>query len=368
MQVGTAHGQTLDASQWFARIGFTPAYVLPTNPFSFTEHPGDDPISWTPSMTIEVGRQTDGSQEWHHLYGLPSYGFGFSMASFGSGSARGRPLEAYTFFSWPFAQLNEQVQVATDFGMGVSWNWKQFNPRTETSDHVLGSNLNARINWGFYLRYLATPRTSLYAGVDFTHRSNGGTRQPDLGINVIGPSVALRYDLAPAQRAPRMRREHPAFQPAWELVVGAAAGPKTLMGGDPEFQHTFGAFDATAAVQRHFYRYGRVAVGTDVTYDGATGAVIDGPKMTWRPGVGQRLSLGFYGGYEHIVGRFGALVQVGRDVVRGFDDPNDSRWYQRYGWRYQVNDRVFGIFSIRATRGRKADFLEIGLGYKTPWP
>ena len=62
---------------------------------------------------------------------------------------------------------------------------------------VLGSNMNARIDWGFYVRYILTPQTSLYAGLDYTHRSNGGMRQPDFGINVLGPNVALRYNLAP---------------------------------------------------------------------------------------------------------------------------------------------------------------------------
>ena len=55
-----------------------------------------NPISWGPNLTVEVGRQTDGSQEWHHLYGIPSWGLGFSLASFGNGAHHTRPIEAYT--------------------------------------------------------------------------------------------------------------------------------------------------------------------------------------------------------------------------------------------------------------------------------
>jgi hypothetical protein len=362
--------QALQSGDWFTRLGFTPAYVLPTNPFAAADRHADAHVQWTPSMTFEIGRQTDGSREWHHLYGLPSYGFGFSVASFGDSSGAGRPLDAYTFFSWPFARPSERVHVTTDFGMGVSWNWKEFDRDTASYSEVLGSNMNVRIDWGFYLRYLATPQTSLYAGVDFTHRSNGGTQQPDLGINVIGPSVSLRYSLGPERRPVRIRKTE-TFRPVWEFVIGAAGGPKRVMlSSDPALQHGFGALDATAAVQRHFYRYGKVAAGADLTYDGSTGAILDplqSDRLQWRPDFSRRLALGFYGGYEHIIGRFGAIVQFGYTVARGFDAVERPRAYQRYGWRYHINDRLFGTFSIRSIEGRKADFLEIGAGYRMLW-
>ncbi|MGH9255091.1 MAG: acyloxyacyl hydrolase [Vicinamibacterales bacterium] len=363
-------GQDMTSSQWFTRVGFTPAVVLGDNPFVSSETPADEYTHWTPSMTVEIGRQTDGSRDWHHVYGLPSYGFGFSVASFGDSVETGRPLDAYTFFSWPFARLSRRVHLTTDIGMGVSWNWKEFNPETNAYRTVLGSNMNAHIDWGFYLRHLTTPQMSLYAGIDFTHRSNGGMRQPNGGINMIGPSVALRYDFVP-ERTVQVRAAPP-FRPAWELVIGSAVGRKNVVEKtNPAIRRDHGAFEATAGLQRHFYRYGKVAAGTDLTYDGATGArvdVIDGDAVQWRPGRGQRLAIGLYGGYEHVIARFGALVQAGYNVARGFDDPSCARFYVRYGWRYYLNDRVWGLFAIRSIEGRRADFLEFGAGYRMRWP
>src|SRR5262245_19949685 len=185
-----------EPSPWFTRAGFAPAYVVANNPFASAGTATERDIGAVPSMTIEIGRQTDGSRDWHHAYGLPSYGFGISIVSPGGGGTS-RPVDAYTFFSWPFAQPSERVQITTDFGMGLSWNWKAFDPRTNSYTTVLGSNMNARVDWGFYVRYIMTPQTSVYAGIDYTHRSNGGMRQPDFGINVFGPNVALRHNFAP---------------------------------------------------------------------------------------------------------------------------------------------------------------------------
>ena len=358
-------GQDLKSGQWFTRVGFTPAFVLPKNPFETGETPADERTHWLSNITFEVGRQTDGSRDWHHLYGLPTYGFGFSMASFGDGVETGRPLDAYTFFSWPFARLSKRVQMTTDFGMGVSWNWKEFSEETKDYRTVLGSNVNARIDWGFYLRHLTTRKMSVYAGIDFTHRSNGGMRQPNSGINVIGPSVAFRYDFVP-ERAAQVKPVPP-FQPAWEFVMGGAIGGKNVIEHrNPIVRRDYGALEFTAGLQRHFYRYGKVAAGTDLTYDGAAGArvdIIEGNPVQWRPGAGQRLAIGLYGGYEHVIERFGALVQAGYSVARGFDDPS-PRFYMRYGWRYYVNDRFWGLFAIRSIKGRRADFLEFGAGFR----
>ena len=132
----------------------------------------------------------------------------------------------------------------------------------------------------------------------------------------------------------------------------------------PIVRANFGAVDVTAAVQRHFYQFGKIAGGTDVTYDGSAGASTDGAGREWRAGASRRWAAGVYGGYEHVIGRFSALTQVGDTVARGFANPNSSRLYTRYGWRYQVNDRVWSTLAIRAHGFRKADALEFGAGYR----
>ena len=310
--------QDVDNNLWFVRGGITPAFILPTNPFGTIANPASDPIGLAPNVTLEVGRRTDGTSVWHGLYGTPSYGFGFSFVPLPNSSENDTPLETYTFFSWPFARLNDRLQLTTDFGMGLSWRWKHMNEETDAYENVLGSNLNARVNWGFYLRYLSTPKIALYTGVEYTHRSNGGLVQPDLGINVIGPKVTVQYNLA--EEVPTCRDiDPPRFEPAWEFVIGGTGGVKNVIERrDPMVRANFGAFNATTAVERHFYRFGKVAGGTDVTYDGSAGARIDGADSKWRAGASQRWGVGVYGGYEHVIGRFSALMQVGDTVVRGF--------------------------------------------------
>lgn len=366
---GAALAQSTESSnEWFIRTGVTTARIFSDNPFNLNPEVSAHPIRWGPNLTVEVGRQTDGSQEWHHLYGIPSWGLGVSLASFSNGPHHSRPIEAYTFFSWPLVRLNGRMDLTTDFGMGVSWHWKEFGGETASESSVLGSDLNARIDWGFYLRYATTPRTRLYMGADFTHRSNGGMSQPDLGINTFGPRVSLQYNLAPGTPNRQLKAPHPPFTPSWEFVVGAAAGVKNVA-AIPTYPQDFGATVITSAAQRQFYRYGKFAFGTDATYDGSTGVRLDDADRRWRANPAQRWSLGTYGGYEHIIGRFGAIAQVGYYVARGFDNSTKPRLYERLGWRYRVTGRLWSTVAIRTTGGRRADALEFGAGYRMnlPW-
>ena len=104
-------------------------------------------------------------------------------------------------------------------------------------------------------------------------------------------------------------------------------------------------------------------------YDDATpgGVGLQPVRPDADPGASERLSLGVYGGYEHVINRFGAIVQGGYDIARGFDEPTRPRFYMRYGWRYYLGERFWGLFAIRSIQGRKADFLEFGAGYRMRW-
>lgn len=359
----TSRAQTEDANPWFIRTGVTPSFIISANPFGNPDHPGG-PVNWGQNLTFEIGRQTDGKEEWHQLYGVPSYGFGFSLSSFQNDVEHTRPMEAYTFFSWPFASLTDRLDLTTEFGMGVSWHWKEVTNSAQSYESSLGSDLNARIDWGFYLRYVTSPQITLLTGIDYTHRSNGGMVQPDIGINVIGPKISVQYSLAPSPIRRRSVKPGP-FSPSWEFLAGVIGGNKNVIESkDPLMRGDYWSLDGTAALQRHFYRFGKISLGTDLTYDGATGVRIDDTNSKWRANALGRVALGFYGGYEHVIGRFGAIVEVGDNVVRGFDAASVPRLYERFGWRYHVNDRYWASFSVRAVDGRRADALQFGLGYR----
>lgn len=354
---------------WFVRVGYSPAHLLAESPLLSRERAAR-------ALTFEVGRQTDGSRDWHRVYNYPSYGVGFYLGRFDNEQELGHPFAAYGFFSWPFP-ISQRAHVTADFGWGVSWNWTEFDSTTNPANTTLGSDVAYHVDGGVYLRYIANTRANVYAGLDVTHWSNGATKQPNLGLAVVGPKVGVRYNLAPQVLRSRPRTEElPRFEPSWEFVVGAAGSGKNVTAATNaqiaavDRRRSFVAFNITSGIQRQFYRYGKVAGGTDVTYDGATGARVDlfnRRLVESRALTGQRYALGLYGGYEHVIARVSVLLQLGYAVWRGFEDEDVPRFYQRYGSRFHLTDRVWATFAVRSIRVRKANFMEFGLGYRLRW-
>src|SRR6267143_3854332 len=126
LATGPAYAQPPDesppANLWFLRAAYSPGVVLAASEFV-----SDD--NRARAMTIEVGRQTDGTRDWHRVYNYPSYGVGFYVGRFDHERELGRPLATYGFFSWPFP-VSRRAQVTADVGIGVSWNWTPFDAAT----------------------------------------------------------------------------------------------------------------------------------------------------------------------------------------------------------------------------------------------
>lgn len=357
------------ANQWFARIGYSPARVVATREFQSGENGAR-------AVTVEIGRQTDGTRDWHRVYNYPSYGVGFYAGRFDRERELGRPVGAYGFFSWPFP-VSERAQVTADLRLGLSWNWHPYDADSNPTNTALGSAAAYHADGGVSFRYLATNRASLYAGVDVAHWSNGAAKQPNLGLAIVGPQIGVRYNFAPQPAHARAPRENLApFVPAWEFIIGAAGSSKSAVaaaGASPEGidrRCDFGAANVTAALQRHFYRFGKIAAGADLTYDGATGAridTIDARQVESRAPVDRRFGFGVYGGYEHVIARLSVLAQFGYTAWRGVDDPEVPRFYQRFGARFHLSERLWGTFAVRSVKLRRANFMELGAGYRVRW-
>jgi lipid A 3-O-deacylase PagL len=357
-------------NSWFLRAGYSPAHVLAASPFGTGSNEAR-------TLTLELGRQTDGTRPWHRVYNYPSYGVGVYVGRFDHERELGRPIATYGFFSWPFP-VSRVVHVVADVGIGVSWNWTAFDPVTNSTNTALGSAVAYHIDSGVSLRFLVNQRASVYAGLNLTHWSNGATSQPNLGLAVVGPKLGVRYNFAPqVARSRAAAADLPRFDPVWEFVVGGAGSGKTAVAATNshldvvDLWRDFGAFNITTGMQRHFYRFGKVAGGADVTYDGATGARVDirdGRQVESRAPIDQRFALGLYGGYEHVIARFSVLVQLGYTVWPGIDDVEVPRFYQRYGSRFYFSERFWGTFAVRTIKIRKANFVEFGLGYRVRWP
>src|SRR5438477_11915372 len=86
-----AEAETASPNPWFLRVGYSPAHVLAASPFGTGRNEAR-------TLTVELGRQTDGTSAWHRVYNYPSYGVGVYVGRFDHERELGRPVATYGFF------------------------------------------------------------------------------------------------------------------------------------------------------------------------------------------------------------------------------------------------------------------------------
>lgn len=362
---------------WFLRFGYQPGWVHQGSGFVKGENAAGEPIDTLQSFKFEFGRQTDGSQDWHHAYRFPSYGMGIFGAGFGNDEELGSPLAVYGFLTLPLANLGERVDLSTDFGIGMAFGFVPFDPETNPFNRAIGSSATVYIDWGFYLRYLLSEKVDVAGGMSFTHFSNGRVREPNIGLNAFTPVSMVRYNFHEHRPVLVTRPPQQAFQPGWELDLVFGGGTKNISAStdnamllDTDRRNTFGVANVSTALLRHFHRYGKVGGGVDVAYDGSTDTRVDlagGAPIESRAPVAKRLNVGVFGGYQHLFGRFIILLDVGYYVWRGRTDGRVPEFYQRLGFKFDLTESLFAGVNVRFFDFGKSDYIEWHAGYRFWW-
>ncbi len=341
-------------SRLFLLLAYQPGWVAATSDFLAGHNEAGEPIERVQAFKVELGWQTDGTKDWEQRYRLPAFGIGVYKASFENGEELGAPVALYGWFTWPMFNVSRKLDVTTELSLGAAFNWNPFDPEVNPANDAVSTRVTFFAEWGLLARYALTPRLDLMAGGMFTHFSNGGTGFPNLGVNALTPVVRVGYHFQ-NDRPRFVRRELPPFEPFWEMTLAGGAGwKKVALEEGPE---DFGVFAATFELSRHVHSMGKLVGGADWTYDDSANAGLDHVSSS------DRMAVGLFGGYEHLIGRFSIPVSVGYYVARGREDDRLPALYQKIGLKYHVTDRLFVGLKTRFYNFTKADFVKWTLGY-----
>jgi hypothetical protein len=369
----TATGKThfLDASYQYGS-------VLQTNGFVKGENNQGEPIEKYQSLRLEFGWQTDGAWPWQQLYNYPAYGIGIMGADyFQFEDEIGNPTSLYGFFRWPVKRWHVNT-ITVDLALGLSDNWKPFDPVDNPNNVAIGAFRTIMIDVGATYNLGISRRFGLMAGIEGTHFSNGGTRKPNQGLNMLTGSVGLKYFLGSGRPELPAKRPLPAYVPSWEILATLAGGINNInFETDNEdvvekYKNVdYAVINLSGTVNRGLGRMSKVGAGLDFTYDNSIGAQIDaadGEVNDVATSFGDKLAVGVFGGYEQVIDRGSILLQLGYQVVRTDFEGSLPEFYQRLGVRYYVLKNTFLGLNVRFHDFGVADYLEFNLGQRWEIP
>jgi len=307
------------------------------------------------SYEMQLGWKTSGALDWHHLYNLPTYGFGFYYSDLGNPDVLGQVRSGFLFMEFPLGKrfISESN---LKFSLGLAHFNLYYDPDQNPENRFIGSPWNVHFNINYSRMYHLGDNIRLSPGVSFTHFSNGAYKKPNRGLNIFDVNVGLRYRFGNDQ-AGNIVPDTGIQQKQAEkqiLFTTFSMGSMQRYIDDPIYMAWTLSFNHT--INKGFRT--RWGVGIDLFYDDRAKEQIR--KMKEQTGYTDYSRLGGFASCDIVLNRLAVMLNLGTYLYYGYDPLNSI--YKRVGLRYLTNSGLTGHMALKAHSGR-AEYVEWGLGY-----
>lgn len=320
-----------------------------------------------PSFELAVQRSTFGRQRWESLYDYPIVGVAAFYSGMGNFEEIGQVFALYPFISFP---LNTNVENRLNFrlGMGLAYLTNKYDPVENYRNFAIGSHLNAAASLYLDYRRVISPRFTFIASGGLTHFSNGSTKTPNFGLNILTAAAGLTWYID--RPNPYLDKK---FLPILRLFEYDNKRHLSV-----EIIQSFGTRDMSQQLGKRFYvsntavnillpvgMKGKAGLGLEVTYDASDKGVLD--QRAAIEGVDfyesnfDLLKPGVSAVYEMMLSRTSFIFQFGFHLAGA--EKSDGLAFEKLGVKYHFTNQLFGSIALTAHGGR-ADFIGYGVGYR----
>ncbi len=349
-------------------------YVLPTNDFLLGENMRDEPIRFFQAGTAYYGIQTKGNKEWHHVLNFPYYGVAFYNASFFNTDELGYPTALYGFIGIPIRR-GTNWSWGYELGFGLTYNWKPYDPYNNPFNVAIGSHRTVFVDANMYYDRKLTARWHLKGGIGFSHFSNGATKKPNSGINLLSPFVEARYMLK--DEPILVRKPVAPYVKNYEFAVQVGGGVKQDIYRNKENEDLssvkyYELVNLSGSILKQPTWKNKYGVGFDLSYDSQQNVDIERPDneapiVTKSKDLSDKMMFGFYGTYEFCIDRLSIVSCLGYTALRKTSSRSDSALYQKMGLKYHLKNNFYLSILVRAHNFTVADYIEWNIGYRIKW-
>ena len=339
---------------------------------------------------LHFGIEFPSSQQrpWQQYLNNPTVGLGLSYIDLGH-KTMGKGIAMY-----PYIMLNgfrsQHFNLKVKLGSGLAaLNEHYYSTLDETiPNKTFSTTINAYLTGGLNFEFPITRNFTINSEFGFFHISNGRTKEPNKGANVLYGAVGLVATINPQAHEEKAPKNFPDLPYKWSLNVTVSAGAHA---GDSSDERSFliNTFHV-GAIYSVCNWYG-VGAGLDVFYNDAIGnpATNRGMYRTIEKNI-NKVRSGISLNNEFKFGDVTALLDWGvylYNPVRNYyannhpvygtgprplfykseDTGVDERFhYIRFGVRYRVCDNVY-VQALAKTHMHICELIEFGLGYQIPF-
>ncbi|MCW3123316.1 MAG: secreted protein [Flavipsychrobacter sp.] len=320
------------------------------------------------AVDVNMVWKTNGCRDWHARRKYPQIGVGFTYINYGDDQVFGSSVGIYPNLQIPLI-TGDKAELTMRIGDGIGYVTRKYQ-RTypqDTINSAIGSHINDFAILMIDGRYRINNHWLVQGGLNFTHISNADTKQPNLGVNMVGGHIGAIY--YPHTYSPKpLEREVPKLRNRWLLEAQMAISYKEARAaGSPILP----SYIPSVQVSRRWRSKNKYYFGIDYAFHNDVLAFMryyDVHNMPWEPGRQRRESWdgAVFAGNEFLVGRVGILGQVGvyyKQTFLKFDPICEKLGGKLYiVQREQGTVKEVFLSAMLLTHGAVAELAEFGIG------
>ena len=318
----------------------------------------------TTGIDINFQYKAFGRKDWEQRRKFPVIGVAVAYTDYGIDSVYGRCFSIYPNLLIPLITGNKiDWTIRIGDGMGYVTNRYSRSGPSDTLNNAIGSHINDYASFMMDLRYHANTHWDVQAGVNFSHISDASFHQPNLGINLVGAHIGVKY--FPVTSCPTCRkRELKPLKNRWlgEFRLTMAYDASNAPNGP-----AYPVYLATGFVSKRWLSKNKVFAGLDYSYHTQiyaylrnNGFVAQGTERehSYKSAV--------FLGNEFLLGRVGIVLQAGYYLHQAFLE--QGKVYEKLGGNLYLVQREKGpikefyLCAFLKTHLSVAELAEFGFG------
>ncbi len=383
-----AEGHQADSSKVTHRVGINvrPSYILPTHKFFRGDNSLGKRLDKSGSAHLQYSFSFPSDSRYGRMFPTAYQGIGVAWNTFFDKNEIGNPAAVYAFQGATLARLSPKLSLDYEWNFGLSFGWRPYDPYGDfypefpnERNLVVGSRVNAYINFGVLLKWAPSPNWSVSGGIDLTHYSNGNTSYPNAGVNTIGLRIgAARYfgpermaNLTRSGRSYEYDNVKPDRRMTYDVILYGAARAKGLIWEDTPYiaEGMFGVIGLNINPLYRVNKFFRAGFSLDVQYDESAnvgdhvaGIGDDGNIKFFRPPLGEQLGIGLSLRAEFVMPIFSVNIGFGRNVIYKGDELKG--FYQTLALKTDLYKNLFLHIGYKLHDFHDPNNLMLGLGWR----
>ncbi len=306
-------------------------------------------------MEVDINWQLMSEKSWQYCFCYPRTGVSFFYINFANPEILGSSFAIYPFVE-PAINGDRKLHATIRFGMGPTYLNNVFDSVENPQNKFYSTSVSFIVHANLGLNYVIDEKINLRIAGGFSHISNGGIKNPNLGINFPTASIGMEYNFNPLPFVVRSKDKSVkliSYNHRFDITVLSTG--KTAVKGHERYP----VYGVTMGYSHVVGRQNALSLAAEFTVDLAERKEIMKDSVIKNNEYVDHKYIALMAGHELILGKFIFYQQLGIYLYCPY--PRRDLVFQRYGLNFYLFKNVFVGVNIKAHR-QVADFLDFRTG------